>query len=137
MPGVEDVIYRKVAAPRSQPYEYEGAVHHHRNHQPGQIDPALLQQRQTHLSGYGSLSQEAMYYSHARSDELQHWPYAPSPYTPVQRSDTPYFELDPALDGSQIQDAHVEMLKGNQDGWQVNPAYDGDDFEKWMIGNHH
>ncbi|KAG4432217.1 hypothetical protein IFR05_012298 [Cadophora sp. M221] len=42
--------------------------------------------------------------------------------------------IDPALghDGTQIQDPHAHILKGNQEGWQVETLEDGDQFNKWM-----
>jgi hypothetical protein len=44
--------------------------------------------------------------------------------------------VDPALTehGSQIQAPHMDILKGGQEGWQVESLDSGGEFDKWMGG---
>ncbi len=52
------------------------------------------------------------------------------------RTSTTVNMVDPALTehGSQIQAPHMDILKGGQEGWQVESLDSGGEFDKWMGG---
>ncbi|KAL5313835.1 hypothetical protein ACEPPN_018258 [Leptodophora sp. 'Broadleaf-Isolate-01'] len=94
------------------------------------VDPTLMVHDQQ-LFDSGSLHDSGLpstYYNESHiSDHQWEVPFAVHDQDPM-----PF--IDPALghDGTQIQDPHAHMLKGNQEGWQVETLEDGDQFNKWM-----
>ena len=134
MSGVEDVMYRKAARPHpygaQQEQEYEPVHVQQQYSHPAQIDPSLLSHGLHQYAEYSTPQIDPNFFVMPNPDDQQWAQYG------VLDQDfnhgITYLAVDPALDGSQIQDAHMDILKGNQDGWQVDTLDAGDDFDKWM-----
>jgi hypothetical protein len=140
--GVQDVILRKAVAPGmhaylglpgGQEYDMMGTFTHYQYEVPPhgeqRIDPSLLAQDQAIFDGqYVDSTQQIMYIGGSQNGDHQWQPsYEHDPTMPF---------LDPLLtqDGSRIQDPHMDVLKGSQDGWQVETLDAGGEFDKWMDG---
>jgi hypothetical protein len=138
--GVQDVIMRKAAAPGMHSYlglpggqEYDMMNPYPRPqfdippYGEQRIDPSLLAQDQAIFNNqYVDPTQQNVYVGGSQSEDQQWQPsYEHDPMMPF---------LDPELvrEGSQIQDPHMGVLKGGQEGWQVETLDAGGEFEKWM-----
>jgi len=97
------------------------------SHSQQRIDPSLLAQDQAGFnSQYVDPTLQNVYFGGGQNGDQQWQPsYEHDPVMPF---------LDPALarEGSQIQDTHMDVLKGGQEGWQVETLDAGGEFDKWM-----
>ncbi len=138
--GVQDVILRKAAAPGmhsylglpgGQEYDMMNTYQHQHfevpSHNQQRIDPSLLAQDQVGFnSQYVDPTLQNVYFGGGQNGDQQWQPsYEHDPVMPF---------LDPALarEGSQIEDPHMDVLKGGQEGWQVETLDAGGEFDKWM-----
>jgi hypothetical protein len=144
MHGVQDIIIKKAVAPGMQylglpggqePYDlmnnfpqYEGhGLSEHR------IDPSLGHHDQASIydgNSYIDPMSQNLYFAGGQNTD-QHWE---SQYTAGEHDPAMSF-IDPDLhhDGAQIQDPHMHVLKGHQDGWNIVETLDaGGEFDKWM-----
>jgi HMG (high mobility group) box len=141
-PGlIEDVVIKKTAAPGmghfglpgghsytiTDPYlSQEGTMTpEHR------IDPSLIaQDHGIYGGGYGE--QESMYPGGNLDGESQ-WQ---GPFGKVDRGlyqeDHSFIEAPQSYNGMQIHEQQLQMLKGSQEGWSVEPLDVGQEFDKWM-----
>jgi hypothetical protein len=138
--GVQDVILRKAAAPGmhgflglpgGQECDLMNQFAHPQfevpPHGEQRIDPSLLAQDQVFFNSQYVDPQNAYF------DNSQHGDYQ---WQPPYENDPVMQFLDPALTehGSQIQAPHMDILKGGQEGWQVESLDSGGEFDKWMGG---
>jgi hypothetical protein len=146
VPGAEDVIIRKTAAPgvhsylglpggqeydMMNPYPQYGAP-------PGlehKIDPSLIARDQIVYDGgsYGDPLAEGTYLSGSHNGDQQ-WQ---APYGMIDRATNdpsmPYLDSEQNLDSLEIHDHQMHVLKGQNENWQVNESLDaGEEFDKWM-----
>jgi hypothetical protein len=138
--GVQDIIMKKAAAPGmhsylglpgGQEYDMMNSYPHPQFEVPQngeqRIDPSLLAQDQALFnSQYIDPIQQNVYFGGSQNGDQQWQPsYDHDPVMPF---------LDPELtqDNSQIQDPHMHILKGGQEGWQVESLDAGGEFDKWM-----
>jgi len=141
MAGVQDVILRKAAAPGmhgflglpgGQEYDMMNQFTHPQFEMPPhgeqRIDPSLLAQDHAIFNSQYVDPQNAYF------DNTQHGDHQ---WQPLYEQDPVMPFLDPALtqDGSEIQAPHMDVLKGIQEGWQVETLDSGGEFEKWMDGD--
>jgi HMG (high mobility group) box len=140
--GVQDVLLRKAAAPGmhaylglpgGQEYDMMDALAHPQcevpRHGEQRIDPWLLAQDQAIFNEqYVDPIQQNMYISRNQTED-QRWQFQ------YDRDLTmPFVDAQSTQDGSRIQDPHMDVLKGSQDGWQVETLDAGGEFDKWMDG---
>lgn len=139
--GVQDVILRKAAAPGmhsylgllgGQEYDMMHTFAHPQFEMPSygeqRIDPSLLAQDQAIFNTqYVDPTQQNMYFGRSQIGDQWQPSYEHEPTMPY---------LDPALtqEATQIQDPHMDVLKGSQEGWQVESLDAGGEFDKWMDG---
>jgi len=146
MQSVEDVIVRKIVAPGIHSHlglpggqEYDMMNQDMMNQQQQQqyrdspeyrIDPALLAQDQPLYDGGNNYPDpphpDGVYFGGSHNDDS--W----QEYGGNQEIDPAlqYLGVDQSLDESQIHDPHMDVLRGNQEGWQTLDA--GQEFENWM-----
>jgi HMG (high mobility group) box len=139
--GVTDIVMRKTIAPGmhsylglpgGQEYDMMNQYQHQQfevppRHNEQRIDPSLLAHDQAIFnSHFADPIQQNAYFGGSQNGDPQ--------WQPSYEQDTMMPFLDPELaqDGSQIQDPHTHILKGNQEGWQVLDS--GGEFDKWMDG---
>jgi hypothetical protein len=137
--GVQDIIMKKAAAPGmhsylglpgGQEYDMMNPYPHPQfevPHGEQRIDQSLLAQDQALFNNqYVNPMPQNLYFGGSQNGDQQ-WQtsYEHDPIMPF---------LDPELtqDGSQIQDPHMHVLKGSQEGWQVESLDAGGEFDKWM-----
>lgn len=146
IPGAEDVIIRKAAAPGVHSYlglpggqEYDMMSPYPQYEAPlgpeHRIDPSLIAHDQTLYDGrhYGEPQPEGVYFGGSHNGDQQ-WQ---APYGMIDRATNdppmPYLEPEQNTDGMLIQDPQMHVLKGHHKDWQVNESLDaGQEFDKWM-----
>ncbi|KAL3427805.1 HMG box protein [Phlyctema vagabunda] len=84
-----------------------------------QIDPALMGPDQTLFDGNYGTPEPPYFPDHQPGESL-----AIDPST--------NFGGDGLLDDFGIQDQHMHMLRGHQEGWEINTLDAGQEFDKWM-----
>jgi hypothetical protein len=141
-PGpVEDVMMRMTDAP---------GTHHHYGVPRGQaymmdpyqfqegsmtpeykIDPSLVSQdRGLYDDGY--IDQESMYLGGSFNSDPQ-WNSSYGTLDPdLYEGRHGYVDTPQGFNGMQLQDQHMQILKGGQDAWSVEPLDVGQEFDKWM-----
>jgi hypothetical protein len=144
MAGVQDIIIKKSMAPGMQyvglpagqtpqdlvtsypQYEGHGSEHY--------LDPLLAQHGQTGIYDGGNLidpMSQGLYYP-VGQDGGRHWQgqYDGS----IEHDPMPC--IDPDLhshyETAEIQEPHIHVLKGNQEGWHIETLDGGGEFDKWM-----
>ena len=144
--GVEDVIIRKAAAPGIHSYlssvpgggqEYDllnpNAYPQHDTPQQEQeykIDPSLMgQEHGVHGGGdFGDLYHpEGVYFGGSQHGDPQ-WQ---GHYNPHDLS-MHFLNVPHRAEHMPIQDPHMHVLRGSQEGWQVESLDAGPEFDKWM-----
>ncbi len=141
-PGlVEDVVIKKTAAPGMSHHELPGgqsyAVTDAYLSQDGimtaehRIDPSLIAQDSSFYGdGYGE--HESMYPG-GKLDEGSQWH---GPFGRVDRGlyqeDHSFTEASQSYNRIQLHEQQLQMLKGSQEGWSVEPLDVGQEFDKWM-----
>ena len=146
IPGAEDVIIRKTAAPGVHSYlglpggqEYDMMNSYPQYETPlgpeHRIDPSLIAQDQALYDGghYGEPQPEGVYFGGSHNGDQQ-WQ---APYGMIDQATNdpsmPYIESEQNLDGMLIQDHQMHVLKGHHKDWLVNESLDaGQEFDKWM-----
>jgi hypothetical protein len=153
MPGAQDVILTKTAAPGVPSYlglrsgqqqgygmmnqygQYEGQQHHQQHAPEQKIDPSLMSQDSVYQNGsYGDPNTEGVYFGDTQHHAEQKWapPYGmidPALGDPVMS----YVEPEQSQEGEPIHDPHMNVLRGTQEDWHVGSLDDGGgEFEKWM-----
>jgi hypothetical protein len=150
--GVEDVIIRKQATPGIQSYlssvpgggggqdydlmnpnayaqyEVHAQDHEHR------IDPSLMGQEHGvyHNGDFGELQHPGGIYFDASHQVDPQWPGQYDPNNPSMHFlDVPPHRAEQQLP---IQDPHMHVLRGNQEGWHVESLDEAPEFDKWMDG---
>ena len=140
--GVSDVIMKKqhhtpvtsmhsyLGLPGGQDFDIMHQYPHPQFAVPAQgehrIDPSLLGHDTAGCnSQYMDPTQQNVYIG-ANHNGDSHWQ--------ASYEHDPAMFLDPQLtvDGSRIQASHMDVLKGNQEGWQVETLDTGGEFDKWM-----
>jgi hypothetical protein len=151
IPGAQDVILKKTSAPGMHSYlglpgggvqEYDMLYPYpqYEQHQaPEQrIDPSLMAQDHNLYDGsnYGDANRGGLYFSGSHSGDQNWQPQygmeAQERHDPVM----PYLDAAQNLEGMQIHDPQMHVLKGHQDGWQVESLETGGEFDKWMDEEH-
>jgi hypothetical protein len=136
--GAEDVIIRKTETPGSflglpggQDFNmmHQYSQYDTQQAQGQRIDPALLGQDQPLYgnSMYPDPLEQNMYFPNGQNGE-QPWQQAYMGQDPIM----PFIDSQLMQDGGQIQDPHMHVLKGSQEGWQVESLDAGGEFDKWM-----
>jgi len=139
--GVEDVIISKATAPGvhsllglpgRQEFDMMNPYPQFESGTENIIDPSLVAQDQPlyENSNYGDHHPDGVFFGGSHHSDQQ-WQV---PYGMIDRNqiDPALNYLDPELDNMQIQDPHVHVLRGNQDGWHAESLGEGDEFNNWM-----
>lgn len=133
-PGGEDVVIKKTAVlsmghlglPGGQAYtvadpylSQEGVMTpEHR------IDPILIAQDNGQY-GDGYVEQESMYLGGNLNDGSQ--------WQGSYQDSSEFHAASDAYHGMQLHDQQLQLLKGNQEGWEVEQLDPGQEFDKWMV----
>ncbi|KAE8453804.1 hypothetical protein EG329_009316 [Mollisiaceae sp. DMI_Dod_QoI] len=138
IPGAEDVIIRKTETPGSflglpGGQEFNMMNHYQQYDAPQQqgqrIDPSLLGPDQpVYENAYPDPMAQNLYFPDSQTGEQ---PWQPS-YNMANDPLMSYIDPELTQDGGQIQDPHMHVLKGNQEGWHVESLDAGGEFDKWM-----
>ena len=147
--GVEDVIIRKATAPGVHSYlssvpggggqdydlmnsnayaQYEVHPHDHEH----RIDPSLTAEHVPYTNGdFGDLHYpDGIYFGGSHQGDSQ-WQGQYDPNDPaIQFLDVPLQRAEQLP----IQDPHMHVLRGNQEGWHVESLDEAPEFDKWMSG---
>lgn len=138
--GVEDVVLKRATTPGPHAYlglpggnQYDllGFQPYRPSPTPDyRGDPLMMGHDQQSFDGCSmhDTGLPSSYYNESHNGDHQ-WE---APFAAHDQDPMPF--IDPALshDGSQIQDPHAHMLRGNQEGWHVDTLGDGDQFDNWM-----
>jgi hypothetical protein len=147
--AVEDVILTKQATPGMHNFlglpggqDFDLMGHYQHNEPPvmgteHKIDPSLMSHGQGFYndSNHGDRAHDGgVYFGDTQyGNEKFAGPFGsidPSLGDPVMS----FTDAEHAQDGMPIHDPHVSILRGHQDGWQVESMDAGPEFEKWMDG---
>ena len=143
--GIEDVIIRKTTAPGMHYVGLPGGQEHdlmyqhqfqYAQYEPPpppehKIDPALMAQDQVLYDG-NFIRPENVYFGGSH-DIDQHWQAQYGLIGPGMNHG-PQHCGDGGLHGDslQIHEQHMHILRGQQEGWQVDPLDPGQEFDNWM-----
>ncbi|KAG0649549.1 Transcription factor ste11 [Hyphodiscus hymeniophilus] len=148
--GVEDVIIRKAAAPGVHSYlssipggggqDYDlmdpnayGQYEVHQSHE-HRIDPALMgpEHDEYNNGDFEDLHHPEGVYFGASHQGDQQWQGQYDLNDPSLH----FLEMPPHRSEQQlpIQDPHMHVLRGNQEGWHVESLDEAPEFDKWMDG---
>ncbi|KAF4636955.1 hypothetical protein G7Y89_g1133 [Cudoniella acicularis] len=148
--GAQDVILTKTAAPGVHSYlglpggqefdmmnpfpQFEGQPAPAPEHK---IDPSLLSSGELdlyHDNNFANHHTEGVYFGNTQHGD-------PKLHSSLGMVDPQlgdplisFGDLDQHQEGMPIQDPHMNVLKGNQDGWHVESLDPGQEFDKWMDG---
>jgi hypothetical protein len=129
-PGlVEDVIIKRTAVPGMGHVALPG-VHSYTMMPEQRIDPSLIAQ-DNNLFGDGYAEQDSMYLGGSFDAGLQ-WQ---STFGKVDRGlyqDDTFTDASQSYNGMQLHEQQLQMLKGNEEGWPVEPLDVGQEFDRWM-----
>jgi hypothetical protein len=140
IPGVEDVIIRTTVRPgESYPQQQEPVNYSISNQYPPlvdsigieyKIDPTLIAQDNA-LYDESYFGHDGLYAGNA----LGHAPQWQTAYDYENHEDI-FGYMSPTANNETLQmhDQHTQMLKGNQEGWQIETLDAGQEFDKWMDG---
>jgi hypothetical protein len=145
-PGIEDVVIKKTAVlgmghlglpgghayTVTDPYvSQEGTVTpEHR------IDPILIAQDNSHYSD-AYVEQEGLYLG-GNLDDGSQWRGSYGGADRVMYQDSSELHAaSEAYHGMQLHDQQLQILKGNQEGWEMEPLDAGQEFEKWIADEEH
>jgi hypothetical protein len=144
--GVEDVIIRKMAAPGVHSYlssvpgggqEYDllnpNAYLRYdvpQQEQQHRIDPSLMGQERGMHGGRDFCDlyhPEGVYFGGSHHGESQ-WQSQYDPHSPSMH----FLDVQHKAERMPIQDPHMHLLRGNQEGWHVESLDAGEEFDRWM-----
>ncbi len=146
--GVEDVLIKKATGPRMHSYlgipgggaqEYgviQGMSHYPGHHPETRIDPSLITpDHALYAASYCDGGHPNLYLGSGQTGH-HNWqtPYVVNEHGHGHDQIMPFLDPDLGQEGSQIQDPQAHVLKGHQDGWQVDSLDAGGEFDKWMDG---
>ncbi|TVY82799.1 Transcription factor ste11 [Lachnellula suecica] len=149
MIGTQDVILTKTAAPSVQSYlglpggqqdfaamNQFAQYGNHQDHAPKQeIDPSLIFQGgdMYHDGNYDASHSGGVFFGDTQHHPDQKWAAPIAMIDPALGDpDLSYAEPEQSQDGGPIQDPHMNVLRGNQEGWHVESLDGGGEFDKWM-----
>lgn len=153
--GAQDVILTKTAVPggahsylglpggqqqeydmMSQYAQYDGQQQHQQHGQEHMVDPSMISQNSVYQNGhYTNPGSDGVYFGDTQHHVEQKWETQNGMIDPALGDPVmSYMEPEQSHEGEPIQNAHLEVLGGNHEGWQVETLQTGDEFEKWMEG---